>query len=138
MTRKEAQETEAMLGRLQSLGIRRDDAESLRRISMTLHRWHELECGTDGGCIERDEPAPVYPEGKPYWLNSMTGRRYPVADRERGARRRLFIVMTRYPTLLAYVQTDPRGASLYILRATDVPAGENVDAYYSRGVAVFK
>jgi hypothetical protein len=22
---------------------------------MTLHRWHELECGTDNGCIERDE-----------------------------------------------------------------------------------
>ena len=22
-----------------------DDAQALRRISMTLHRWHELECG---------------------------------------------------------------------------------------------
>ena len=30
---------------LQAAGISYDDAVSLRRISMTLHRWHELECG---------------------------------------------------------------------------------------------
>ena len=26
-------------------GIEYDDAQALRRIAMTLHRWHELECG---------------------------------------------------------------------------------------------
>ena len=31
--------------RLQTVGISFDDARALRRISMTLHRWHELECG---------------------------------------------------------------------------------------------
>jgi hypothetical protein len=33
------------VARLEQLGIERSDALALRRISMTLHRWHELECG---------------------------------------------------------------------------------------------
>lgn len=33
----------------------RADAAALRRISMTLTRWHELECGTDRGHVKRDE-----------------------------------------------------------------------------------
>lgn len=40
---------------LTSLGVSYDDAQALRRIAMTLHRWHEMECGVDSGCIERDE-----------------------------------------------------------------------------------
>jgi hypothetical protein len=114
-------------------GISYDDAIALRRIAMTLHRWHELECGTDGGCVERDETT-----GKTYWLNSMSGRRYPTPDRETGARKRLATIMARYSTLQAYVQGDPRGAALYILRPGDVPEGQDVDAYYSRGLAVYK
>lgn len=123
------------IGALVRAGISWDDAVALRRIAMTLHRWHELECGTDGGCIERDETT-----GKAYWLNSHTMRRSPVADREKGALKRLAEVMGRYRDagLTAYVQGDPRGASLYVLRAGDVPAGCDVDAYYSRGLAVYK
>jgi hypothetical protein len=51
MTRKQAIETEEMLRRLEQCGISRNDAETLRRISMTLHRWAELECGVDNGCV---------------------------------------------------------------------------------------
>lgn len=114
-------------------GISYDDAASLRRIAMTLHRWHEMECGTDNGCVERDETT-----GKTYWLNSMSGRRSPIADRETGALKRLAKIMAGYPNLASYVQGDPRGASLYILRESDVPAGEDPDSYYSRGLAVYK
>ena len=46
--------------------------------------------------------------------------------------------MAKYPGLSAYVQTDPRGVALYILRPGDVPEGGDVDAYYSRGIAVYK
>jgi len=122
-----------MLERLKMTGITEKDAIALRRISMTLHRWHEMECGTDNGCIERDETT-----GKAYWLNSFTMRRTPVADREAGALKRLKEIMERYPEQYAYVQGDPRGASLYILHMGDVPAGCDVDAYYSRGIAVYK
>jgi hypothetical protein len=112
------------------------DAGSLRRISMTLHRWHELECGTDRGCIERDETT-----GKPYLTYermSGTRGRSLINDMERGALKRLKAIMARYPTLSWYVQTDPRGAALYILRPGDVPAGASLDSCYSNGVAVFK
>lgn len=121
------------ISQLTSLGISFPDAEALRRIAMTLHRWHEMECGTDNGCVERDETT-----GKTYWLNSHNMRRSPIADRETGAQRRLGNILLRYPTLAAYIQGDPRGASLYILRPGDVPEGKDADAYYSRGIAVYK
>lgn len=118
---------------LRRLGIEYDDAVALRCISMTLHRWYELECGTDTGAIERDETT-----GKPYWYNGYNQRCSPVVDREAGALRRLAKIMARYPTLRPYIQGDPRGASLYILRPGDVPEGEPDDAYYSHGIAVYK
>jgi hypothetical protein len=130
--------TAECLPRLAALGISHDDATALRRIAMTLSRWSELECGTaNGGAIERDETT-----GKPYWTydagsNGKRGR-YAIPDRERGAEKRLAMIMARYPTLQAYVQGDCRGAPLYILRPGDVPEGADVDSYYSRGIAVYK
>jgi hypothetical protein len=38
--------------------------------------------------------------------------------------------MARYPSLRAYIQGDPRGASLYIMRPDD--------REYSQGIAVYK
>lgn len=118
---------------LEKAGISTNDAWHLRRVAMTLHRWHELECGTDHGCVERDEIT-----GKTYWLNSMSGRRSPIPDRETGARKRLNAILARYPQLSAYVQGDPRGAALFILRPGDIPEGQMTDAYYSRGIAVYQ
>lgn len=134
-------ETAQMLNRLTSIGITFEDAIQLRRVAMTLHRWHELECGDGYGCIERDEKT-----GKPYWYNANANyldphdprARRPIADREAGAKRRLSKIMAKYPTLSAYIQGDPRGAALYILRPGDVPEGCEVDSYYSRGIAVYK
>lgn len=135
-----------MLDQLRSTGISLEDAMSLRRISMTLRRWYELECG-DGNnygpwAIERDENG----EGPPFLVHhhfahgqgkdSVT--RTIIADREAGALKRLAKIMARYPALSTYIQTDPRGASLYILRPGDVPEGKDADAYYSRGLAVYK
>ena len=114
-------------------GVAETDAFALRRVAMTLHRWHELECGTDTGAVERDETT-----GRTYWYNAMTGRRFPTLDRETGALKRLAAIMARYPALSAYVQGDPRGAALYILRPGDVPAGADADAYYSRGLAIYR
>lgn len=201
MTRKEAIQTTCMLDQLtillrnsadenQNRLQAREDAESLRRISMTLHRWHELECGVDNGGIERDErwaieraahPASDHARwwdgakwvkkcnrrtyddseksamsfddrerngfpidgawrdtgGAAWWYSSHSGKRtHIVADREAGALKRLAVIMSRYPSLTSYVQGDPRGCALYILRPGDVPAGCDVGAYYSRGLAV--
>ena len=114
-------------------GIAPDDAIALRRIAMTLHRWHELECGTENGAIERDETT-----GKTNWISAVSGRRWSTPDRETGALKRLAKIMARYPALTSYVQGDPRGASLYILRVGDVPTGGDINAYYSRGLAVYQ
>ena len=126
------------IGPLVRAGIDYDDAHALRRIAMTLHRWHELECGDGYGCIERDDRS-----GRPYWHNpnaryTSPDARWPIPDREAGALKRLAKIMAKYPTLRAYQQGDPRGAALYILRPGDVPEGAEVDSYYSRGLAVYK
>ena len=110
-------------------GVSFDDARKLRRISMTLRRWSEHECN---GAIQRDD------DGRPHWHSTFDGRKIaPAPDRERGAIKRLATIMAAYPTLTTYVQGDPRGCALYILRPSDVPEGKDADAYYSRGVAVY-
>lgn len=135
-------ETHHMLTRLENLGITPDDALALRRIAMTLHRWHELECGvgdTATYLIERDE------QERPHMMRSDSmgvhdlGR---IPDREAGALRRLIKIMASYPMLAAYVQGDPRGAALYIYHKDSpalVASKHGIESCYSSiGVAVFK
>jgi hypothetical protein len=116
-----------------------EDAFALRRIAMTLERWHILESGittANGRSITlcRD------PAGKPYlyWLTMTGGCRKFIPDREAGALRRLEKIMARYPRLVASVQSDPRGPALFIVRQADIPAGHTADEYYLRGLAVYK
>lgn len=133
MTRKEAIRQTEQENRLMQAGIERADCEALRRISMTLHHWAELECGMYNGCIERDEKT-----DKPFWLNSQTMHRWPIADREKGALKRLQAIMSKYPTLTPYVQGDPRGAALYILTAEQRgDLSTSIDSIYNRGIVVF-
>jgi hypothetical protein len=131
MTRKEAEMLARQAATLQALGFTLEEAQQLRRISMTLHRWYEHECNGD---IQIDETS-----GKAYWRDGTT----PTADRETGAKKRLAAILKarneRYiphGALSAYIQTDPRGAALYIIRSEDVPNGADVSAYYSRGICV--
>lgn len=131
MNRKEAVRQYHQEEALTALGFTTDEARELRRISMTLRRWFEGECGAGNGCIERDEET-----NKPFWRSSMSDHRYSIPDRETGARKRLARILTG-KNVSAYVQTDPRGAALYILRPGDVPNGEDPSAYYSRGICVY-
>jgi hypothetical protein len=106
-----------------------------------LHRWHEAECGdsNDYGSwtIERNEitnkPFMVFHTYRPAGIVT----RYATPDRETGALKRLAAIMSRYPSLHSYVQGDPRGCALYVLRPGDVPDGKEPEAYYSRGIAVY-
>lgn len=156
MNRKEAMRQTHMFDTLQSLGFTQNEAESLRRISMTLRRWHELECGTGEGqvtrSIERDGDEP---DSKPFMrvqaptTHGWHDTRYPIQDRETGARKRLAKILAVRNARLkepnrfmsdpvsAYIQTDPRGAALYILRPGDVPEGYTADCCYTRGICVY-
>jgi len=116
-------------------GISLSDALALRKIAMTLHSWHEAECGFANYCIEREGENQ---DGRPFtrWSDGRKGGYVP--DREAGAIKRLKAIMALYPTLGYFIQSDPRGASLYILRPGDVPEGADPSAYYSRGLPVYK
>lgn len=147
MTRKEAERLARQADVLRSLGFTSEEAEQLRRISMTLHRWHELECGTDSGCIVRENDDGT---GRPMWLRAGDTSKlggWAIPDRETGAKKRLTAILAarnkrewhpiKPDALTAFTQTDPRGAALYILRPGDVPKGESADSYYSRGICVY-
>lgn len=145
-TKREAERLINQRNTLISLGFLEFEADKLRQISAALRRWHERECGIDGGAIERDEIT-----GRPYW-KTETGRRYAIPDREKGARKRLGHIIgnrntrvwaagnahaVREVAVRPYIQTDPRGAALYILRPGDVPEGKDPSAYYTRGICVY-
>lgn len=171
MTRKEAERQTRQADMLRALGFTNEEAESLRRISMTLQRWYERECGDSNAygswAIERDDNG----DGPPYLVHHhyQHGKgpdyttRIRIADRERGAVRRLATIIAARNTRQAddrdgicgcgarvghieqcergavsyYLQTDPRGAALYIIRPGDVPDGKDVSSYYDRGICVY-
>ena len=126
---------------LYALHFTRDEIGALRRLSSRLHRWYERECN---GEVERSET-----DGRTYEVhghNSPGGkiRRYLTRDHERASERRLASIIAArnarvpdVPPVYTYLQTDPRGAPLYIMCSGDVPAGGNVSSYYSRGLCVY-
>lgn len=107
-----------------------DEANTLRRAQMTLHRWAELECG-DGNdyaswAIERDEQT-----GVPYLVtypHDGKTRQHRIPDREAGALRRVKAICSKWG-IYFYHQTDPRGCALYV---SNEPLP---DHNYNRGVA---
>ena len=128
---KETHKIQEAISKRLNVAISFDDARTLRRAGMTLHRWSELECG-DGNdyaswSIERDAET-----NKPYlctYPHEGKSRRRPIPDRETGALKRvhkLCVVLG----LKYYHQTDPRGCSLYV-------STENLtDQNYNNGVAI--
>jgi hypothetical protein len=132
--------TTDLIQRIVALGFTTKEAWQLRRIEKTLHRWAEQTCGVGNGnfswSIERDETT-----GKPFCVThsqkaGSKARRESIPDRENGALRRLAAITVRHPEIYGYHQTDPRGCALYLLRASDVRPGEQLDSVYPRGLAV--
>jgi len=141
-----------LYNRLAKLGFTMEEADKLRRIEKTLHRWAEHECN---GMIQRDGDDC---QGKPLWVmqNPFDGGmvKMPIADRERGALRRLEAIVAAvnkrrsfttklHPDeqvvceLWFYHQTDCRGCSVFIGRKSDLRQGQDLSGCYSSlGVAV--
>lgn len=108
-----------LLSRLSEMGFSYSEAQSLRRIEMTLSRWGEHQCN---GEIERDEESgKTYAVSRAYTQGAGDYKRWPTPDRETGALNRLAKIMAKHPEIWAYYQTDPRGCSLYIGRKSDLP-----------------
>lgn len=120
--------------RAKRCGLTEQDAVAVRRIALTLHRWFELECGCDNGLIERDEVSgiPYYTRTNHSYLDPHDSRAtHRIADRETGARKRLDKIMAKYPQLRAWVQTDPRGGTIYLCKPEDA-----TESLYTRGVFI--
>jgi hypothetical protein len=133
MNKKQAEHREWIINALGNHGVTRQESETLIRLEMTLHRWSERECG-DGSnwAIERDEET-----GKPFncYHGEGKSRRYPIADREAGALKRIAKICAAHG-LSYYHQGDARGASLYIIRPGDIAEGHNVESCYNRGLCI--
>lgn len=90
------------------------------------------------GVFEHDD------DGKPYLEHHHyqhgRGEDYttytPRPDLEKGAHKRLAKIMAKYPSLQTFIQGDPRGCALYVLRPGDVREGLTVDCCYNNGIAV--
>jgi hypothetical protein len=144
----------ALFDRLARLGFTFGESATLRRIEMTLHRWAERECG-DGSdwAIERDDAT-----GKPFnvWHGDGARRKYAIADREAGAMRRLWKIISDRNTrnwigtgvamgaspnhVIAYHQGDCRGCMLYLVTIAQLTDETGfiapVEQYYTQGLAV--
>jgi len=132
------------------IGITYDDARNLRKAAMVLHRWYEMECGSsDDFCSwvvvrgHKDQSGFTYnDDGKPFIERHDNKHGHvtylQIDDRERGATKRIMKIMAGYPGHAFYLQTDVRGAPLYIIPKERIPFGEDIGAYYLRGVAVYK
>lgn len=125
---------------LTDLGFTSNEIAALLSVERGLSRWHELECGTGNDrvsmSVERDENTNkpfkrVQYQTRSGWVDRKTVCR----DMEKAYLSRLSRIMDG-KTVRAYVQGDPRGCALYILRPGDVPQGADVHSYYSRGIAV--
>ena len=127
-TKAKAERYAMLCALLDKHGVTQDETDTLLRCSCVLSTWAERECN---GEIQRDEDT-----GEPYWYNTYTGERVGrTADRETGALNRARTICERHGLGL-YHQGDPRGCALYVLRPGDIPDGQDVGAYYTRGVAV--
>lgn len=125
-------ETYEVLHRMNARGVAVsfEQANTLRRAERTLHRWAEAECGDSNDytswAIERDETT-----GKPFrcvYPHQGEATRYPIADREAGALRRVAAVCAAVGAHY-YHQGDPRGCALY------VSSEPLTDSAYTNGVA---
>lgn len=133
-----------LIEQLKTLGFTYEEANELKRIEMTLQRWAELECGTGDDritrSIERDENEKPFMRVQYATQTGWHDSKYPVADREKGALKRLQKILDACNSrnddkVTFYHQGDPRGCALYILKVLDV-RDHNIDQVYTRGVAV--
>lgn len=94
----------------------------LVRAAKALHSWYESECN---GTRQQDEVT-----GQWYWHNPNTGNRQGKAiDLEKGAQKSIKQICNN-AGLSYYLQTDPRGGTLYV---STTPL---TDSDYNRGFFV--
>lgn len=95
------------------------DIEELNSISRRLHRLDENSCNG-------------YSDFQGNWNEEAEKK---AEKRELRLEKRAETIASQWGAKI-YRQGDPRGWSLYIVFPGDIPQGEDVGAYYNRGVGV--
>ncbi len=112
------------------INLSEHDASVLRRAELTLHRWHEQECGDSNDYlswdIEERDDGTAWRNVHPHSGKSRSER---IPNRAAGARKRIAEVCQR-EGLFYFIQTDPRGCALYVSKE---PLTDN--NYSSLGIA---
>lgn len=108
---------------------------ALKRIADTLVARNERECGYYVG-TSSDERFPGIISGPFKTPPDLLSKSHLLYVKSGNTGWRKAKPPEKFATLTFYHQTDPRGCALYIIRPGDVPEGEDVSAYYSRGIAV--
>ena len=124
-TKADDKDRELMRRQYQKTGVflSFEDARTLRKAELTLHRWSEKKCGWStqgkyGGsfALVRDEDGDNKPYIEIHPNDSLKTTWVPIADLEAGALRRVAKVCERNG-LEFFHQEDPRGCSLYVSKA---------------------
>jgi hypothetical protein len=109
-----------------------EEIAKLLRVEKKLRRWHELQCGVEAGHVEE-----IGGEGSGKWeFVNRHGYRSPIRDAGKQAEKALNAFTDENSDLFIYVQPDPRGCALYLLKKSQVESGEELSAVYMRGVAI--
>jgi hypothetical protein len=131
MSRKEKIRITRQMDGCAALGLSRHEHDALRRASMRLQRWGEMECNHD---VQRDEVTNKVTVR--YCRNDGNiSKPRAIRDMETPAIKRCEAIAKAHG-LAFYHQSDPRGVQVYIGKTEDL-RGMPIDQAYSRLLAVY-
>jgi hypothetical protein len=131
LTRRDRERINHTESQLKALGLSQAECDQLRRDSMRLSRWGEMECNHD---VQRDETTGKVTIRYARYDGSIS-KPQVIADRETPAIKRCEAIAKAHG-LVFYHQGDPRGCAVYIGKAEDL-RGHSIDAAYSNLIAVY-
>jgi hypothetical protein len=128
LSRKEKVRITLQMDNCAALGLSRHEHDTLRRASMRLRRWGEMECNHDVQATSKVTVRYCRNDG-----NMSTPRAIP--DMETPAIKRCESIAKEHG-LTFYHQSDPRGAQVYVGKAEDL-RGLPIDQAYNRLLAIY-
>jgi len=96
-----------LIVKLESMGFSYKEVMALIKIAKCLRKWHLLEIS---GSIKREADGKAWIEGKSH----------PLRDLEKGALKKLGLIMKGKKGLVQYVKKDELQNCIYIVKASDV------------------
>ena len=128
--------------KLCNLGFTLYEVKDLVRISRRLNKFYDSNVyfHEDLGYYVRhyDIETTVYDQEKQKYFKKFTSKEVKVRDYETGRIKALKEIMKDKPELNYFIQTDPRGCSLYIYKKEALKEDTDIESVYSSiSIAVY-